>query len=259
MTTNLPTNVDQVLRHYLLGTSSPETRDDIEQRLFSDDRIFWERLSLVEDQLVDDCAWGRLGTADRESFDRNFLTTSERRAKLEFACALRAYVEPRKEASSRVWQWLRGPIAAPGWAVAGAAVLLLAVLPGLAWRFAATPAPQGIVVSTWLAPGQIRDIGQELARVKIGPDCQLVRFPLETVPAKYGGYSATLFDVTADEIQVWSQHRLSAAKVEGRLAVTLTLPCGLLSEGDYYVRLQGTSPGTDPVTLGKYNFRVLRR
>ncbi len=40
--------------------------------------------------------------------------------------------------------------------------------------------------------------------------------------------------------------------------LTLTLPAELLAEGDYYVRLQGITPGAEPVQLNRYDFRVLR-
>ena len=150
-------------------------------------------------------------------------------------------------------------MAAPGWAVAVAAVLLLAVLPGLTWRLASTRAPGDSVVSASLKSGQMRDIGQELTRVEIGRGCQMVHLRLEIVPPRHGSYSATLFNVTGDEIEILSQRQLAASSVQGKLTVMLTLPCELLREGDYYVRLEGASPGAAPVDLRKYAFRVLER
>lgn len=251
---NANTSGDDVLRGYLLGSLAPESRESVEKRLFSDDRIFWEHLCLVEEELIDEYATGVLDGEESERFERHFLCTDERRAKLEFARALKAHVERHETSRQRAWDWLRGPVASPAWAVGMAAMLLLA-LPTLVWQFAAARGPQG-EVSAWLAPGLVRDVGGEVKRVRIPPGCQLVRLQLGPGLAEHDNYRATLHEVTGDE--VWTQNKLSAGPTEGRVAVTLTLPCELLLAGDYYVRLRGVSPGEDPVLLDRYDFRVLR-
>jgi hypothetical protein len=251
---NTDTSDDDVLRGYLLGRLAPESREGVEKRLFTDDRIFWEHLRLVEEELIDDYARGLLDGDESERFDREFLVTDERRAKLEFARALKAHVERQQTVRQRSWSWLRGPVASPAWAVAVAAMLLLA-LPALVWQFAAARGPQG-EVSAWLSPGLVRADGGEVKRVPIPPGCQLVRLQLDSGPAEHDSYRATLHEVAGGEI--WSQNRLGAGPIEGREAVTLTLPCELLPAGDYYVRLSGVSPREDPVLLGRYDFRVPR-
>jgi hypothetical protein len=96
-----------------------------------------------------------------------------------------------------------------------------------------------------------------VARVAVAPNCNLIRFHLDPGGAASGSYRATLHEVTGEEI--WSQSRITAGPVDGRAAVTLTLPCPLLPPGDYYVRLSDVSPGQDPVLLGRYDVRVLSR
>ena len=248
------TSDDDVLRRYLLGRLAPESREGVEKRLFSDDRIFWEHLCLVEGELIDDYARGGLDREEGEAFERHFLCTDERREKLELARALKAHVEGRETRRERAWDWLRGPVASPAWALAMAAVLLLA-LPTVAWRFAAARGPQS-EVAAWVSSGLVRDAGGELTRVRIPQDCRLVRLELDPGPAKHDRYRATLHEAAGDE--VWSQARLTAGPVGGREAVTLTLPCELLPTGDYYVRLRGLSAGEEPELLGRYDFRVLR-
>jgi hypothetical protein len=258
METSTHANIDDVLRRYLLGRLGPGEIEGIENRLFSDDRIFWERLCLAEEELADDCAWGRLAAEEKEAFDRHFLCSDERRAKLEFARALKASLEERQPGRRGAWRWLVGPVHVPGWALVAAAALLLAVIPAAAWRLAVPGAPSG-TVTAWLASGQIRDVSQGMTRVVAGPGCQLVRLPLETVAGGRTSFAATLFDVTENEIEVLAQRNLVARPVDGKLAVTLTLPCELLREGDYYVNLQDESPGRAPASVGRYNFRVLRQ
>jgi len=245
---------DDVLRGYLLGRIAPESRESLEKRLFSDDRVFWERLCLLEDELVDQYARGELGGDDAASFERDFLVTDERRAKLDLALALKEYVAGRKESRRRAWDWLRNPLPSPAWALVVAATLLLA-LPAVVWREASARGP-GAPVSAWVSSGLVRDVDGELSRVTLAPGCQLVRLHLDPGPAPHASYRATLHDVAGAEL--WAQDRLHAATVDGRTAVTLALPCELLPPEDYYVRLEGVSAGAQPAPLGRYDFRVLR-
>lgn len=251
---NVNPTVDGVLRHYLLGTIDPAVREDVERRLFSDDRIFWEQLCLAEDELIDDYVDDELDAKEVESFERCFLSTEERREKLEFARALKAHVEKQQSTRRRVWYPLRGQVSAPSWAVAMAAMLLL-VLPAVAWQFAGARAERD-EVSAWLASGLVRGAGGELTRVQIPLSTKLVRLHLEP-DGEYRSYRATLHLATGDEI--WSQTNLTASTIDGRAAVTLTLPSELLPTGDYYVRLQGVGPRLDPVVLDRFDFRVLRQ
>jgi hypothetical protein len=246
---------DSVLRAYLLGRLAPETCESVERRLFSDDEVFWERLGLIEDELVDQYARGELDGDESARFERDFLVTDERRAKLELAVALKEYVDRRATGGRRARDWLRRPVSAPAWALAGAAALLLAV-PAVVWRVASDRAGRG-EVSAWLSPGLVRDVEGRLTRVRLPEGCELVRLKLDTDPAEHATYRASLHDVSGQEL--WAQDGLRAATVEGRTAVTVTLPCDLLPPEDYYVRLEGVSPGAPPTPLGRYDFRVLRR
>jgi hypothetical protein len=254
MSTSTNASDDEILRQYLLGSLGDEAGEGVEKRLFSDDPIFWERLCLAEEELIDQYARGQLDDAESERFERHFLCTDERRGKLEFARALVAHVERRRTSGMGVWDWLRSPIATPAWAMAAAAILLVA-LPASVWQLAPGRAPRGDV-SAWLSSGLVRSEGVGVARVAVG-GCELVRLHLDPGDAEYGSYRATLHEVSGEEI--WSQNRLSAAAVDGRAAVTLTLPCPLLPPGDYYVRLSDVSAGREPVLLGRYDVRVLSR
>jgi len=244
-----------VMRLYLLGAADAGSRDDIEQRLFSDDQVFWERLSIAEDDLIDDYAARALDEDARRQFESHFLCTAERRAKLHFALALREYAREEPADRTGAVSWLRAPSALPRWAVAAAASLLLLV-PGVIWQLA----PGGrapAVVSVSLAPGMLRDAGGEIARVVPAPGCQVMHLDLMVGSGPYSGYAATVFDVNGEA--VWSQHRLAGETRAGAIAVRLTLPCDLLPEGDYWVRLSGLSPGQEPAPLDRYDFRVLRQ
>ena len=149
-------DVDDVLRRYLLGNVTPEVREGVEARLFSDDAIFWEHLCLVEDELIDDYVGRDLDRKDLENFERCFLSTEERRRKLHFAQALKVHLQRQEpNRGSSVWSGLRRQILAPAWAVATAALLLLVAVPGAVWQFASSRA-QRDEVSVWLSAGLVR-------------------------------------------------------------------------------------------------------
>jgi hypothetical protein len=261
MTMSVTTDDEDVLRRYLLGRLAPESEEAVEARLFSDDRIFWERLSLVEEELISDYARGALDHEQREEFEQRFLCTDERRAKVEFARALQGYLERQQVDRKTGWGWLRSPVVVPAW-TAAAAVILLLVVPGAVWQLTfrgggqdSAPPGAGSVVTVSLSSGLTRAVGMELARVRVTPASQLVRLQLDPGSEEYAAYRATLHEVSGDEI--WSQARVMPSPGDGG-RVILTLPSALLAEGDYFVRLFGVSPGIEPVSLHRYDFRVLR-
>lgn len=244
-----------VLRRYLLGAAEAGACDEIEHRLFSDDETFWERLAIAEDELIDDYAAGTLDASERTLFESHFLRTGERRARLEFARAIHAYARRREPEWLGAWDWLRSPSAVPRWAMAAAALLVLALLPATLWRMAAGDA-RPAAVSVSLSPGLLRDAGAGVARVNLPRGCDVFHLDLLTGADAYATYSATVHEVSGQPL--WSQHKLPGTSLDGASAVRLTLPCGLLQEDDYSIRLTGVAPGQEPAYLDRYDFRLLR-
>jgi hypothetical protein len=246
----------EVLRSYLLGTLAEEPRERVEQRLFSDDRVFWERLCLVEDELIDDYVAGDLNADEAGRFEAAFLCTDERRGKLEFARALKAYVLKQPSPEERTGHWLRTPIPVPAWSVAAGLALLL--LPGIvAWQVGSGRSGSSDV-SVLLTPGLTRDVGGNLPRVRVSPDCKLTRFQIDSGTSKYVAYGVSLHNTAGDEIL--KQRTLNTDTTAGHAAVSMVVPCELLPPEDYYIRLEGIQPGKEAasVPLNRYPFRVLR-
>jgi len=79
-----------VLRQYLLGELSDDSRQRVEETLLADDD-FYQELLIAEDELVDEYLAGTIPAGGRERFERHFLVTSARRRKLAFASAFRKY------------------------------------------------------------------------------------------------------------------------------------------------------------------------
>jgi len=259
---NGETREDVVLRRYLLGSVAPDVRERIEERLFSDDRIFWEHLSLVEDELIESYVSNELESEDAQRFERSFLCTDERRSKLEFVRALRAYVATRQPVSISIWRRLQETVSVPAWAVAAAVAVILAlpVAGGLFRRPAERSDVGATDVSASLSTGLVRSATGELPRLELSSNCKLLRLRVEP-DEEHPRYRATLHEVAGGEI--WSQS-LAPAAVDGRTAVTLTLPCELLPVGDYYVTLRDAArPDVSPspaamAASSRASFRVLR-
>lgn len=80
---------DETVREYLLGRVSDETvLEGLEELLFADEE-FCSQVALVEDGIINDYVFGRLGDRDAESFRATLGANPERRFKLELTQALR--------------------------------------------------------------------------------------------------------------------------------------------------------------------------
>lgn len=90
------THENAEIRKYLLGNILVEDeRRIIEERLMLDDDYF-EKVLIEEDKLIQDYADDLLDTDERQSFETHFFISEERRDKIEFARALRRYINERQ-------------------------------------------------------------------------------------------------------------------------------------------------------------------
>jgi anti-sigma-K factor RskA len=81
------------IRKYLLGNIQAEDeRRKIEMRLMLDDDYF-EEILMQEEELIQDYVDDQLNPDERQSFERHFFISEERRHKIEFARALRRYID----------------------------------------------------------------------------------------------------------------------------------------------------------------------
>jgi len=79
---------DETIRRFLLGSLSTSEQPLFEQRLMSDVGLD-ARARLIELDLADDYAYGRLTSADRKLFEQEFLVTADRQRKLRVSKLLR--------------------------------------------------------------------------------------------------------------------------------------------------------------------------
>ena len=88
-------NDEKLIVQYLLGNLSEEEQVRIEDRAFSDS-AYMGALEAAEADLIDAYVHNELSQAERLGFERRFLTSSNRRNKVEFARDLVRIAQDRK-------------------------------------------------------------------------------------------------------------------------------------------------------------------
>lgn len=169
---------ERAMINYLLGSMAEAEQIRFEDSYFSDDAQF-EQLQAVKQELVDAYVRGHLEPAERELFERNFLSTAEGRQQVVFAQSLRNTLKEREaaEAAGRQAQaklpfadwavWLR-PIK---WGFATAILGICAV--GLGWLYRDNQrlAAELARVQNEQAASARRELAlqQELAQLRVPP------------------------------------------------------------------------------------------
>lgn len=121
------------IRRYLLGELSEHEREQVEQRLMSDDDLY-QRLLLAEDDLIDEYVSGKLSNRDRAKFSGRFLQVPELRQDVRSIMVLRKHaletdpkvtkVQSPTAPSFSLFDWLRKFFMRPAVGVALASVLV---------------------------------------------------------------------------------------------------------------------------------------
>ncbi len=125
------------MKRYLLGEASLEERADLENRYLSDANLF-EELTATENDLIDIYIRGGLSDGDRKAFEKQYLSSPRRRARVQFAGALAEISgEPRQSApvaTFSFWQWLTSPLSHSSARLRrGLAVATLVIIASVGW------------------------------------------------------------------------------------------------------------------------------
>lgn len=95
-------NENKLINRYLLGGLSEDELAQIEERYFADENFFAQILD-AENSLVDSYVRGNFSAIERGNFEKQFLTTPQRRQKVKFAQSLRkAIVNSQTVAATNV-------------------------------------------------------------------------------------------------------------------------------------------------------------
>jgi hypothetical protein len=268
------------LTEYLLGRLRDEDASAVEEQYFADPE-FHDRLRAVERDLIDQYVRGEL--PDPDDFERRYLSSEPRRAKVAFAKALidsgrapgvratavQALLRPRPALRwRRVWQAAAAGILAgflvaifswrgPGSGSTPADPPTASVQPPPAVPSPPTPPPvtPRPVIALVLLPNATRG-ADPVPTVAIGAGDD-VRLELELESGGFATYRVTVR--TAGGAEIWRDDQLEAARAASGERLATTIPAARLAEDDYTVRVQGLSGRGEGEELSGYTFRIRRK
>ncbi len=129
---------DQEIIDYVLGDIDEAVKLRIEERLFSGDELF-ERLSVLEERLIDLYILGKLSDSERQAFEKKYLISDRRNQKVassrHFINLLASFPDRQGQRRTGKWGWLGlffGPHNTLQFAVASLSVV---VSIGFVWLF----------------------------------------------------------------------------------------------------------------------------
>ena len=245
------------IKKYLLGQLAGADLEEIERRVLTDDD-FHEEVQIMEDELVDEYVNAELSPDERRLFEKNFLADSESRNKLRLGYALDRHLsaQPLEREEKGLFPFLpfRNPIISYSFA---AAILVIAGLVSWAafrtWRNS-TPREPGKILAIELTPGITRDEG-EIKKIAIRPGTESVELELRIASVdQYQSYRAVL--QTAEGSEKFRIDDLRATTKDSHVVVPFKLAAGLLTRGDYYVKLSGLHPRGEYEDVDRYPFRI---
>jgi len=252
---------------YLLGDMTPAEKERFEERYFGDDAAY-SALCAAEEELIDSFLCGRLSRPCRRKFERIYLASPLRAAKVEEARQLMMAVLPVGVAKpfwrgaaeffwsqSRLFRFC---------AASGCLVVLLAgswlldrtfrlqnqlrqarevraskqvERRGDAVGTEAGAATMAVLLTPGLAKGS-----QPLSRTSLGPNAEVLRVLLVVDSSTlYDRYCAALRTPEGDEL--WRQSSLRRRSFQGRAVVALLLPSDALIGSDFIIQLEGFVQG----------------
>ena len=284
---NVPSeHVDEgLLVRYLLGQLSETEEVQVEDRAFAD-ADYLRALEAAETDLID--AWVRdeLSQTERRAFERRFLTSPDRRKKVEFARAL-AVVRSESARPERpaplpaVVSMIRGwspalrlaaafalliCVAGPSWLIVRNAVLeehdrelqtqeqqFRRQLDEERYRAAAPPS----IASLVLLPGLSRAETQ-VVQLVLTPTAQIVQIEIQLEARDdYPRFHAELRTRRGDE--VLTRGNLTRRRTNAGYTVSFDVPASALTPGGYELSLKGVAGNEAAVDVGYYYFGVRKQ
>ena len=274
--TELNTTADnQEIRHYLLGSLDGDRKTPLEERILSEPDAYDAELTIIEDELIHDYAFGGLSELERQQFETHFVLTAQRQKDLRFAQLLARYVKtqpvpvPQKNIAAAAIPHVEkvapahisstfSLLPANRWPVlvfciAGVVLLGITLLSWIAFR---RPPLQSVqqraepVVVLTLAP-ESNTTGKQ---VNVPPKGYDLKLELELANASFRNYKSELFK---ENKSLQTRGELKIESKGEQYVVPLTITGEMLSPGDYEVKLSGVSESGADAFIEKYSFRVL--
>jgi hypothetical protein len=254
-----PTN-HETIKSYLLGQMPEQDESGVEARLISD-REFYDELSIVEDELIDQYLGGTLSDSERQNFEAHFVTSPERWQKIRFAKALKKHVsadadrgaeqeESKSPQTSNIFAF-RKPVIPYAIAASLIVVLGLGFVLLKNWQ---GPAAGGRVLAVELTPGPATRGEGEVKEFSLAPDVGSVRLQLDLPKNEYQTYEAVVRDSSLRSVV--TAGNLKPQTINNFAAVMMDVKADLLAPGDYRVNLSGTTGDGRSENVATFSFTV---
>ena len=128
---------EEEIRRFLLGEMTADERAAFEERFIAEDTDLFDRIGVIEDELIESYLRETLSPAEKVKFEQSFLTTESRRERVAFTRILFDKLAAEKETAAKktetaaenssVWKSLVNFFKTPRFVLgAGFAILLLA-------------------------------------------------------------------------------------------------------------------------------------
>jgi hypothetical protein len=257
-------------RRYLLGQASEDEQGAIEQEFFRDEQSL-ERMEAAEENLIEDYLEDRLDANERILFERSYLTTPYRRARVEMIRGLASGTQSTTpEARPR-------RLRVAEWATLAAAAVIVLVLGG-SWMFRSSPrsdtaadragtppisqpttvAPAPRIFAISISPTTVRSAGGNTS-VVIPAGTDIVRLHLEGEAGTTRIEAARARVRTVSGTQVWrGSAGLPDAAPPGAIA-QIDVPAAQLPPDDYVIELFDVDTAGAERERARYFFPVRAR
>ena len=148
---------EKEIRRFLLGEMSEGERAAFEERFIAEDGELFDRIAVVEDELIEAYLRDRLAPGEKTKFERVFLATETRRRRVgltrEMLARLAAEKTPLPAENASVWNSLKNLLKTPRVAFATVLAVLLLVFGCWFWVLRNPPSPGDIARQTKPTPG----------------------------------------------------------------------------------------------------------
>ncbi|MFN0111635.1 MAG: anti-sigma factor family protein [Blastocatellia bacterium] len=247
----------ELLTCYLLGELPAAEQDRLEEEYFCNNEVFTALLN-AKDQLISDYLDGKLTDADRQRFERHFLTLSGRRREVELASFLRPGPKPQVKIARLIierWALLRqavsrvvqSPQFKPGLVTA---VLVIGSVVGWQMMHRSPERNSGVTIQpSDISEGQtlvslslkpiVRSLLKQDTTAEIGKATQTIDLNFDAGKERFQAYQGNLRN-QLNQSEVLSDSSLKAVKnQDGIFFVNWKVPASKLPVGDYAVTLTG--------------------
>lgn len=284
----------KIIKQYLLGELGKAEGERLEEKVFTDPE-YKEKVSMVEDELLEDFVADELTGNEREQFVKHFLSTPHQSQRLEFAKAIHTYFavgaatpappvnKPTRQLFWKRWATLRRGGGQNSYTARVMAVVLAVMIVGVAvflvLRYLQDQPEVDQQAALQQKLARLNDPPQldaELSKnaptfrvnltsdfVRSGEGMPKVTVPaeakvvqLELPPAQYQRYRASLRTIEGKEI--FTLPSLTARGGATNREFIINIPVDLLPHGDYELNLIGLTEDGKSSGADSYYFRVIR-